>query len=338
LYAVNTKNKKESELQGKHLDGAYVSTAQNGEYAVLLDMNNKGARIWKDMTQRNIGREVAIVLDNRVCSAPRVNSVIEGGNTEITGGFTSMEANDLANILSVGQLPGKVEIIEEAIVGPTLGEATVRAGLIALLVGFLLVLGFMLVYYTRSGIISILCLFLNLILILGALASFGTVLTLPGIAGIVLTIGMAVDANVIIYERIREELRAGTEWKESIKAGFKQSYSAIIDANVTTFAVAMVLFLYGLGPIKGFATVLMIGVACSVYSAVLVGRLIFDNWMAKDKPIAVGSKGTMNVLANPNINFMAKRKITYAISGLIIVAGIVSIVMRGFELGVDLQG
>ncbi|MCH2045791.1 MAG: protein translocase subunit SecDF [Saprospiraceae bacterium] len=340
MYAINTNNEKESPVNGGHIKNAGSSSSSRGDgtFAVNISMNEDGRLRWKDMTSKNKGRPVAIALDNQVYSAPNVNETISGGNTEISGDFTAEEARDLANILVVGKLPARAEIIEQAIVGASLGSATVSAGLMALAIGFGFVLLFMLVYYAFGGFISILCLFLNIFFIIGSLASFGTSLTLPGIAGIVLTIGMAVDANVIIYERIREELRANANWKEAITNGFKYSYSAIIDANFTTLAVAFILFQYGTGPIKGFATVLMIGVVCSVFAAVLVGRLLFNYWMNKDKEITVWTGSTKNILAAPKLNLVAKRKYAYMISSAIIIAGIASMFTRGFELGVDLQG
>lgn len=339
LYAINTKGKKDAPLQGERITSAYATSSQKGSgYSVLLDMDEQGAQQWREMTRRNKGRPVAIVLDDKVYSSPNVENEIVGGGTEISGNFSVEEARDLANILSVGKLPTKTEIIEEAIVGPSLGQATVNAGLMALVAGFLLVLAFMLFYYSGAGLVSIACLLLNLLFIIGSLASFGTVLTLPGIAGIVLTIGMAVDANVIIFERIREEMRLGKTWAESVQSGFSASSSAIIDANFTTIAVATVLFLYGLGPIKGFATVLIVGVVSSVFTAVLVGRLFFQARLDKNQSLAMGTALTQNVLASPRVNFMGKRTIAYAFSGLLIVAGLASIFTRGFELGVDLQG
>lgn len=339
MYAINTKGKKEAPLQGERITYAYATASQGkGGYSVLLDMDEQGAQQWREMTRRNKGRPVAIVLDDKVYSAPNVENEITGGGTEISGDFSAEDARDLANILSVGKLPTKTEIIEEAIVGPSLGQATVNAGLMSLLIGFVLVLVFMLVYYSASGLVSIACLMLNVLFIIGSLASFGTVLTLPGIAGIVLTIGMAVDANVIIFERMREEKRAGKTWVEAVQSGFSASYSSIIDANFTTIAVAAVLFFYGLGPIKGFATVLMVGVVSSVFTAVLVGRLIFEGRIAKGKEMALGTAMTQNVLASPNVDFMGKRKLAYMFSGLLIIAGLASIFTRGFELGVDLQG
>ena len=301
-------------------------------------MDSEGSRVWKKMTGANVGKCVAVVLDDKVQSAPVVQGEIAGGNTSISGNFTATEATDLANILSIGKLPARTEIIEEAVVGPSLGAATVSAGLWALVIGLVLVLVFMLIYYSMAGMMAVLALFLNIFLIFGCLASFGTVLTLPGIAGIVLTIGMAVDANVIIFERIREELRANLPWKEAISKGFKNSYSAIIDANITSFVVALILFQYGLGPIKGFATVLMIGVACSVFAAVLFSRLIFEGFISRNKPVSMWINSTKNVLASPKINFIGMRKYAYMLSGVLIVASIISISTRGFDLGVDFQG
>src|SRR5690606_20120744 len=243
---------------------------RTGEVTVSLAMDNRGTKIWGDMTTKaaqDNNREIAIVLDDEVVSAPRVNDAILSGNSSITGNFDIQEARDLANILQVGKLPAKTKIIQESLVGPSLGQANINKSIISLLIGFLLVFVFMIAYYAGGGIVSIIALFLNMFFIFGTLASYGTVLTLPGIAGIVLTIGMAVDANVIIFERIREELRAGKSLLLAIKDGFGHSYSAIIDANVTTILVAFVLAYFGMGPIKGFAVVLIIGVLCSLFTA-----------------------------------------------------------------------
>ena len=340
LYALNTKGRDNSILSGERVVQSYPTPNPSGNgFAVSLSMDQEGARIWKKMTTDNVGRQVAVVLDNKVYSAPNVNEPIPNGNTSISGGFQEVtEAQDLANILSIGKLPARPEIIEEAVVGPSLGAATVSAGIWSLVGGFLLVLLFMLGYYSMAGVIAVLALFLNIFFIFGSLASFGTVLTLPGIAGIVLTIGMAVDANVIIFERIREELRGGDDWKTAISKGFSHSYSAILDANITTLIVAGILYNFGLGPIKGFATVLIIGVVCSVFSAVLIGRMIFDSYMEKNKEVSVWAGWSKNILANPGIDFVGKRKIAYGISGVILTAGIISMFTNGFELGVDLQG
>lgn len=340
LFALNTRGGK-AKLTGQAITSTAVNTTSKGglDYAVSLEMNSDGARAWKKMTEENVNRCVAVVLDDKVQSWPRVNGVIPNGRTEISGNFTATDANDLANVLSIGKLPAIPEIIEESVVGPSLGQATINAGLLSLLGGFLLVVVFMLAYYSFGGVLAVLTLFLNIFIIFGCLASFGTVLTLPGIAGIVLTIGMAVDANVIIFERIREEMRKpDAVWKDAVIEGFKHSYSSIIDANITTFVTALILFQYGLGPIKGFAVVLAIGVVSSVFTAVLVGRLLFQYYIDRNKQVSVWTNATKNVLASPNIDFMKMRKFSYIISSVILIAGIASIATRGFELGVDFQG
>jgi SecD/SecF fusion protein len=313
-----------------------------GQIAVNLSMNNRGAQKWAEMTTQaynNGGREIAIAIDDEVVSAPGVNNgAITGGSTEITGNFTIQEAQDFANILEVGKLPAKLKIIQSETVGPSLGAKNINSSIKALIIGFIIVLLFMIFYYGGGGVVSILALLLNVFFIFGALASFGTVLTLPGIAGIVLTIGMAVDANVIIYERIREEIRAGKTILASINDGFRNSYSAIIDANVTTILVALVLFYFGLGPIKGFATVLIIGVLTSLFTAVLVGKMIIDWWTRGDRSMSFWTPPSKNLFANLKIDWMGKRKIAYVISGVVLIAGFASMFTRGFDLGVDFKG
>ncbi len=343
LYAIKTEANGKAPLQGDHITDASVSPDPNtGEIQVSLRMDGTGSQIWGDMTTeaaRDNNRQVAIVLDNEVVSAPGVNEPILTGNTAITGNFTTQEGQDLATILQIGKLPIETNIIQEAIVGPTLGAQNISNSLWALAIGFILVLLFMVFYYGGGGVVSIITLLANLIFIFGALASWGTVLTLPGIAGIVLTIGMAVDANVIIFERIREELREGKALQAAIRDGFKHSYSAIIDANVTTILVAFVLLYFGLGPIKGFATVLWIGVLSSVFSAVLIGRLIIDWWVGdKGRNLSFWTGGSKNMFSNVNIDWMSKRKTAYMISGVIILLGLGSMFMRGFDLGVDFRG
>jgi SecD/SecF fusion protein len=312
-----------------------------GEMTVNLRMNNAGAQKWGEMTTKaaNDGnREVAICIDNEVISAPRVNGPIPGGNTQITGNFTVQEAADFSSLLEIGKLPAGVKTIQESTVGPSLGKKNINSSLTALAVGFGLILLFMVFYYAGGGFISILALLLNMFFIFGALASFGTVLTLPGIAGIVLTIGMAVDANVIIFERIREELRAGKSVLASINDGFRHSYSAIIDANVTTLLVAFVLAYFGLGPIKGFAVVLIIGVLSSLFTAVLVGRMLIDWWTKGNRNLNFWTGASKNAFANLKIDWLGKRTIAWIMSGVIILAGLASMFTRGFDLGVDFKG
>jgi SecD/SecF fusion protein len=343
LYLLKMPPNKKPILEGDVITRANHSPNPiTGEMAVNLSMNNKGAKLWGEMTTKaanNGNREVAICIDNEVISAPSVRGPITQGNTEITGNFTVQEAADFASLLEVGKLPAQVDIIQEDTVGPSLGASNINSSIRALIIGFGLVLVFMIFYYAGGGIISIIALLLNLFFIFGALASFGTVLTLPGIAGIILTIGMAVDANVIIFERIREELRSGKTILASISDGFKHSYSAIIDANVTTILVAIVLAYFGMGPIKGFAIVLIIGVLTSLFTAVLIGRMIIDWWMKGDnRSMSYWNGMTKNTLANLNIDWIGKRKIAYGISSAIIITGFVFMFTKKFDLGVDFRG
>ena len=343
LYAIKKDRGKDiAPIEGDRVTDASANpNPQNGEIEVILVMDGKGAKKWGEMTTvcaNDQGREIAILLDDKVVSAPRVNEPILGGRSSITGGFTASEAEDLAKMLQVGKLPAKTSIIQESLVGPSLGKDNINRSLSALLIGFGLVFLFMILYYGSGGFVSILALFLNVFFIGGTLASLGTVLTLPGIAGIVLTIGMAVDANVIIYERIREELREGKTLLMSIRDGFQNSYSAIIDANVTTILVAAVLAYFGMGPIKGFAVVLIIGVISSLFTAVLVGRLMIEWWTGKGNHLSFWTGISKNAFTNLKIDWLGKRKIAYALSSVIILLGIGSMVMRGFELGVDFKG
>jgi len=342
LYAIRTDGR-EAPLEGDRITNASVNTdPQTGQVLVSLSMDNQGASIWSGMTAEAVSdgqRPIAVVLDNEVASAPNVNSQISGGSSQISGSFTMTEGQDLASILKIGKLPASTNIIQESLVGPSLGKENIRSSFIAFAVGFFILLLFMVFYYGGAGLVSILALLLNVFFIVGALGSFGTVLTLPGIAGILLTIGMAVDANVIIYERIREELRLGKNKMLAIQDGFKASYSAIIDANVTTFVVALILVYFGIGPIKGFAVVLAIGVAMSVFTAVLVGRMMIEAYMSKKgRDLSFWTGATKNAFANVKKDWIGNRKIAYMISGTLIVLSLVSFIFRGFELGVDFKG
>ncbi len=341
LYAIRTYNK-QAPLEGDQVASASPQLdQQSNEVAVSLNLKRDGARAWGQLTEKAYPtrKSIAIVLDGEVVSAPHVQAVMKDGRSQITGNFSATEAQDFANILQVGKLPAKIEIIEENVVGPSLGQENIDRSILSLAIGLGLVLAFMVFYYGGAGIFSIVALLANLVFIYVALSSIGTVVTLPGMAGIVLTIGMAVDANVIIFERVREELRDGKSLLISIKDGFSNSYSAIIDANVTTLLTAIILFYFGLGPIKGFAAVLMVGVITSLFTAVLVGRLIIDWWTdGKGKDLSFSTPPTNNAFAKANFDFIGKRKIAYAISGTIIVLGLISMVVRGFELGVDFKG
>jgi len=340
VYALRTQSGGTPALSGSHIVDANqsVDVQGSGEVEVNITMDQTGAREWAEITTTRVGREFAIVLDNEVVSAPVINQPITGGRSRITGGFNIQEATDLATKIEVGRLPAETRIIQESVVGPSLGQDNINSSVRALLIGFALVLLFMVAYYSGAGFVSIIALLANIFFIFGALSSFGTVLTLPGIAGIVLTIGMAVDANVIIYERIREELRTGKSNLVAIKDGFSASYSAIIDANVTTLLTAFVLNYWGLGPIKGFAVVLMIGIFTSLFTAVLITRLLIDWRTSGGKELGFSTGFSESILSKINVDWMGKRKIGYAVSTVLIIASLASIFTRGFDLGVDFRG
>ena len=340
LYAIKVNAvDNNAPLTGEVVTDARADYDQTGNPNVTIRMNTEGATKWQKITAANANRGfIAIVLDELVYSAPFVRGEIPGGNTEITGDFSVKEAQDLANILKAGKLPAPAQIVQESQVGPTLGAESIRAGILSLIAGLVLVLLFMVFYYSRSGIISDIALVANIFFIFGILASLGATLTLPGIAGIVLTIGMAVDANVIIFERIREEILKGKSSRLAVIDGFKNSYSAIIDANLTTLITAGILFYFGMGPVLGFATVLIIGIFSSLFTAVLLSRLMFDWMIGKDKKISIGNSMTLKAFSTLNVNFLKSRKTAYIISGILIVASIVSFATRGFELGVDFKG
>lgn len=341
LVAIKVSNR-----EGKPaLDGAMVVNARsdlggtNNTPEVTLNMNGEGAKIWQRLTKENIQRSIAIVLDNYVRSNPTVQNEISGGRSSISGGgMTIEEAQDLANILNVGRMDAPAQITQEEIVGPSLGREAINSGLISFILAFILVLLYMLLYYNQAGWIANLALVCNVFFIMGVLASLGAVLTLPGIAGIVLTLGMAVDANVIIYERIREELRAGKGMKLAIKEGYKHAMSAIIDGNVTTILTGIILYVFGSGPIRGFATTLVIGILTSLFSAIFISRLVFEALLDKDKKIRFGNKYTNTFLVNANLKFIEKRKYMYYFSAVLMLISIGSLTFRGLNLGVDFKG
>ncbi len=311
---------------------------QNGRVEITMNMNSEGAMMWKRLTANNVDRQVAIVLDGYVYSHPRVNEEIPSGRTSISGDFSIEEAKDMANILKAGKLPAPARIVEEAVVGPSLGKEAVNSGLSSFIIAFILVLIYMILYYNRAGWVADLALLTNIFFLFGVLASLQAVLTLPGIAGIVLTLGMAVDANVIIYERIKEEVRAGKGMRLAIADGYKNAYSAIIDGNVTTLLTGIVLYTFGSGPVQGFATTLIIGILSSLFSAIFISRLIFAWFLSKNKTINFSNKRTRDFLANANFNFLDRRKTGYIISSVIIILGIVSLTTRGLNFGVDFTG
>ena len=336
---------KASSRDGKApLDGGVVTDARvqygntGGSPEVSMSMNAEGANIWARMTRDNIGKQIAIVLDGMVYSYPNVQNEISGGSSQITGDFTLEEAEDLANVLKSGKLPAPATIIQEQVVGPSLGAESINAGLISFVIAFILVLLYMLFFYRGAGLVADIALLCNVVLLFGTLVSFGAVLTLPGIAGLVLTLGMAVDANVIIYERVKEELRAGKGLSKAISDGYKNAYSAIIDGQFTTFLTGVVLFVFGSGPVQGFATTLIIGIITSVLTSVFITRIMFDDRVVKGKNITFDSKLTRNFLQNTHVDFIGKKKIAYIVSGVLIVVSLVSIFTKGFTYGVDFTG
>lgn len=309
-----------------------------GQSEVNMTMNAEGARKWKKLTGENIGRSIAIVLDNSVYSFPNVNQEISGGSSSISGNFTINEAKDLANILKAGKLPAPASIVEEAVVGPSLGAESIRAGLISFVLALILVLIYMVFWYSHAGIAANVALLANIFFIMGVLASLGAVLTLPGIAGIVLIIGMSVDANVLIYERIREELDAGKGLKLAIKDGYNNAYSSIIDANVTSLLTGIILYVFGTGPIRGFATTLVIGIITSLFAAIFITRLMFESRLSAKKTINFATETTKNAFKNLTIDFLGGKKKFYIISGVIISLGFVSFLTKGLNYGVDFTG
>ncbi|MDZ7737931.1 MAG: protein translocase subunit SecD [Bacteroidales bacterium] len=327
-------------LDGDVVTSARVSYGQTGSSAkVDMSMNAEGARTWARLTGANIGRAIAIVLDGYVRSAPTVSSEIKGGSSEITGDFTIEEAEDLANILKSGKLPAPARIINDTVVGPSLGREAITAGLNSFLIAFVIVMLYMVFYYSRrAGLVADIALLVNMFFILGVLSSLGAVLTLPGIAGIILTIGMSVDANVLIYDRIKEELRAGKGVKLAVADGYKNARSAIIDANLTTLLTGIVLYIFGTGPIKGFATTLVIGIVTSFFTAFFITRIIYDSLLKHNMRLTFATKLTENAFNNMKIDFIGKRKIFYVISGLIIIGGIASLVGKGLNPGIDFTG
>ena len=337
---------KASSRDGKApLDGSAVTDARvsydnrrGGEPSVSMTMNAEGANIWARLTKENIGKQIAIVLDGTVYSYPTVNGEITGGSSEITGNFDQEEATDLTNVLKSGKLPAPATIVQEQVVGPSLGAESIHSGLVSFIIAFILVLIYMVLFYQGAGLAADVALLTNVLLLFGTLAAFGAVLTLPGIAGLVLTLGMAVDANVIIYERVKEELKAGKGLGKAVHDGYQNAYSAIIDGQVTTLLTGIVLFLFGSGPVKGFATTLVIGIITSVLTSIFITRLIFDDRINKGKNITFDNKITRNFLKNTHVDFIGGRKFSYIISGALILIAIGSICIKGFTYGVDFTG
>jgi SecD/SecF fusion protein len=306
-----------------------------------MQMNGVGAKVWEDMTEYayNNQTQIAVVLDNIVYSAPGVSSgKISGGRSEITGDFSITEAQDLANVLRAGKLPASADIIQAEVVGPTLGHEAISSGILSFVIALFIVLVWMIMYYGKAGIFADVALAVNILFIFGILAGLGAVLTLPGIAGIVLTIGMSVDANVLIFERIREELANGKAQRDAINDGFNNALSSILDANITTGLTGLILLIFGTGPIQGFATTLLIGICTSLFTAIFITRLFIDGYTKNGKSLTCSTSATKNLFKNVNIKFLEKRKMAYVISGILVSISIVSLFTNGLNQGIDFVG
>ncbi|MBD3639196.1 MAG: protein translocase subunit SecDF [Crocinitomicaceae bacterium] len=326
-------------VSGDHIDNSYHSQDPQkiGEYEVVLNFTGLGSEKWEEMTAANIDKPVAITMDDYVFSAPYVREKMSN-RSSITGGFDLYEAKDLAGLLNAGALPAPVKIVDETVVGPSLGKSNITSGLWSFVFALGIVLVYMVFYYNKAGLIADFALIVNIFFLVGALASMKAILTLPGIAGIVLTIGMSVDANVLIFERIREELRHGKGKKAAVKDGFKKALAAILDANITTLLTGFVLATFGTGPIKGFATTLIIGIFTSFFAAVVITRLIVNSFLDKEKDVSFSSKLTENWFTNTAVPFVKKRKLFYLISGALVIIGFISLFTKNLDLGVDFTG
>jgi SecD/SecF fusion protein len=342
LFFLDIGRNGKSKLTGEVITDARNDVDERAQPAVSMNMNGTGTRIWARWTAEASSKSpkgrIAIMLDNTVYSAPSVNGEIPNGNSQISGNFTQEEAKDLANVLKAGSLPAPTKIVEESSVGPTLGQESIRNGMISIVVGFLIIIFFMLIVYNASGWVADLAVILNLIFLLGILASLNAALTLPGIAGILLSLAIAVDANVLINERVKEDLNAGKTLDTSIRAGYKNAFTAIIDSNVTTLIKGFVLLAFGSGLIYGFAVTLIIGILCSFFTSVFFTRVIFEYYIRRGKKVNFSMGWSKNLFRSININFIGNRKIYYTISGAVIVAGMAFLAVKGFNYGVDFKG
>ncbi|HEY4326287.1 MAG TPA: protein translocase subunit SecDF [Mucilaginibacter sp.] len=330
-------------LQGDVINDAHNDVDQKGSPEVIMVMNSAGAEKWSSVTAAasadpNNKQSIAIVLDDNVYSAPVVENTISGGVSSISGSFTTEEATDLANVLKAGRLPAPAHIVAEAVVGPSLGQQSIHAGLISCLVGLLVVLVFMIAYYNRAGTVAVVAVIINIFFLMGVLTSLGAVLTMPGVAGIVLTLGISVDANVLIYERVREELALGKSIRIAVNDGFKHAMSSILDSNISTFLTGLILFVFGTGTIQGFAITLMIGIVTSLFCSLLISRLIFEYMMEKGWDIKFSNPWSSHTFKNANYGFVKNRFKFYIFSTAFIVAGVISMATQGFNYGVDFVG
>lgn len=337
LYFIKKSNG-EAAMEGDVIVDATHDYDERGRPEVTMRMNGEGARKWRSLTARSVGRPVAIIIDNLVYTAPTVQGEIPNGNSSITGSFTVEETKDMSNVLKAGKLPAPTHIVEEAVVGSSLGAEAIQDGLLSSAVGLLIVLVFMIAYYNQAGWIADIALLINLFFLLGVMASLGAVLTLSGIAGIVLSIGMAVDANVLIYEGIKTELATGKAFGQSIRDGFKHSLTAIIDSNVTTLLTGIILYTFGTGLVLGFATTLVLGLLTSLFSAIFITRLLLENKIKNGKTFAFSTTLTKNWFQDNHFDFVSQRRRFYIISSIIIAIGVGSFIFKGFGLGIDFKG
>jgi SecD/SecF fusion protein len=339
VYAIKTaQGSEEAKLEGDRVTEARMDyNPLTGQPEVSMEMDATGARIWKKMTGDNKGRFVAVVLDDKVYSSPRVNDEIAGGRTSISGGFTAEEATDLANILKSGKLPAPAHIVQEQVVGPTLGAESIAAGMKSLIISFLVIFALMLVYYNTGGIVANISLVLNVLFTIGILSALHATLTMPGIAGLVLGIGMAVDTNVIIFERIKEELASGKSYSQAVADGYKRSYAPVLDGHVTTLITAIILFIFGLGPVLGFATTQIISILLSLFCGILVSRLITDMYTKRERHFKYFTGLSKSIFRKAHFPFVRLRKYTYLISVVVLLAGVGAII-NGFDYGVEFAG
>ena len=336
VYAVKTLSDGSAKLEGDQITEASFDYDQ-GQPIVRMNMKNEGAQIWKKMTGANVGQFVAVALDDRIYSAPRVQNEISDGSTQITVGNSVEEAKDLADILKIGKLPATAHIVQEQVVGPTLGAENIAAGMNSLIVAFIVIVVLMLVYYNTGGMVANIALILNVFFTVSILAMGGATLTMPGIAGLVLTIGMAVDTNVIIFERIKEELISGKTYAQAVADGYKRSYAPVLDGHVTQLLTAVILFIFGLGPVKGFATTQIIGLLLSLFCGILISRLITDMWTKRERHFNYFTGLSKSIFRKAHFKFIEARKITYVISGIVFLLGIGSII-HGYDYGVEFAG
>lgn len=337
LYAIKTLENGQAELEGEHVAEAVQDYDEKGKVSIKMNMDKIGTNLWAKMTGKNVGKPIAIVLDNFVYSAPNVNEAITGGNSSISGNYTVKEAQELADILKSGKLTATAKIVQDQVIGPTLGNAALKGGALSFLISFIVIFGLMLVYYNTAGWVANIALILNLLFTIGILAALGFTLTAPGIAGLVLTIGMAVDTNVIIFERIKEELTKGKNYATAVNDGYKRSLAPVLDAHVTTFLTAAILAYFGLGPVLGFATTQMVGIVLSLFCGILISRLVTDLYMGKNRHFDYFTGLSKKVFKHASYKFIEYRKVAYGISAVVLVLGIASY-FNGFDQGVEFAG